>query len=153
MRHSFSLDTGTEAAYDNYKKYDWKSSMLQFPGMCANREKWRTADNRAHTLLLVILRGNYVVNNNLLNFIFLLRCWITLKPKKELKNFSIFCSQNDRTKLKIGKIYDRSSDKYVPMTERYFDPWLLLEFMFSDFLLNALCHQNILKHILEIQRA
>ena len=106
---------------------------------------WRTAENRAHTLLLVILRGNYVVNNNLLNFIFLLRCWITLKPKKELKNFSIFCSQNDRTKLKIGKIYDRSSDKYVPMTERYFDPWLLLEFMFSDFLLNALCHQNILK--------
>ena len=38
--------------------------------------------------------------------------------------FNLFFSQNDRTKLEIGKIYDQSSGKYVrscPMTERYFD--------------------------------
>ena len=27
LRHSSSLDAETEAAYDNYKGYNWKSSM------------------------------------------------------------------------------------------------------------------------------
>ena len=29
-RYSFSLDAETEAVYDNYKSYDWKSSILWF---------------------------------------------------------------------------------------------------------------------------
>ena len=28
----------TEVAYDNYESYDWKSNMLQFPGMTTNRK-------------------------------------------------------------------------------------------------------------------
>ena len=34
---SSSLDTETEAAYDNYKIYYWKSSMLWFPRMTTTR--------------------------------------------------------------------------------------------------------------------
>ena len=55
-RHSSSLDTETEATYDNYKSCHWKSSMLWFPGMTTNK-KWRPAKDRAHTLSLVILLG------------------------------------------------------------------------------------------------
>ena len=36
--HASSLDSETEAAYDNYKRYDWKSSILWFPGMTTNRQ-------------------------------------------------------------------------------------------------------------------
>ena len=36
--HSSSLDAETEAAYDNYKSYYWKSSILWFPGMAAKRK-------------------------------------------------------------------------------------------------------------------
>ena len=35
---SSSLDTETEAAYDNYKRYYWKSSILLFPGMTTGRK-------------------------------------------------------------------------------------------------------------------
>ena len=51
-RHSSSLDTETEAAYDNYKSYNWKSSMLWFRGI-TTYEKWKPAENRAHKLSLV----------------------------------------------------------------------------------------------------
>ena len=55
LHHSASLDTETEAAYmmTNYKSYNWKLSMLQFPEMTTIK-KWRPAKNRAHTLSRVI---------------------------------------------------------------------------------------------------
>ena len=37
-RHSSRVDTETEAGYDNYKSYDWKSNILWFPGMTTNRK-------------------------------------------------------------------------------------------------------------------
>ena len=54
--HSSSLDAETEAAYDNYKSYDWKLNILWFPGMTTNKKR-RPPENRAYLLLLVILRG------------------------------------------------------------------------------------------------
>ena len=55
-RHSPNLNTETEAAYENYKSYDEKSSILWFSGMITNK-RWWPAENRAHKLLLVILRS------------------------------------------------------------------------------------------------
>ena len=51
----FKLLNSTNAAYDNYKIYDRKSSILWFPGITTNK-KWQPAENRAHELF-VILHG------------------------------------------------------------------------------------------------
>ena len=51
--HLSSLDTETEAAYDNYKSYDWELSIFWFAGMTANK-KLQPVENRAYTLLAML---------------------------------------------------------------------------------------------------
>ena len=38
LYYSPSLDTETESGYGNYKSYYWKSNILWFSGMTANRK-------------------------------------------------------------------------------------------------------------------
>ena len=90
--------------------------ILWFPVMTANN------GNLARTELTRYCQLYSMVNKHLLRLLFLLNY---LEAQKESKEFSIFCSQDDQTKLEIGKIYDQSSGKYIwscPMTECYFDP-------------------------------
>ena len=43
------LDTETEAGYDKYKSYDWKSSILWFPEMSTTNRKNDNLPRKKHT--------------------------------------------------------------------------------------------------------
>ena len=43
----FKLLNSTETAYDNWKSYDWKSSILWFTEITTNKN-WEPAKNRAY---------------------------------------------------------------------------------------------------------
>ena len=62
--HLSSLDTETEAAYDNYKSYDWKLSMLWFLGMITHKKCKQSTE---------IIISYYVVKKHLLGLLFVLR--------------------------------------------------------------------------------
>ena len=53
--HSFILDKETEAAYDNYKSYDWKLSILWFPGITTNRKSSDSQEQSIHIIIAHIM--------------------------------------------------------------------------------------------------
>ena len=92
----------------------------------------------------------YVVNRHLLNSLFLLRSYITLKPKKELYNFRFFVHKMTGQSLKLGKFMaDHMANRFghVRLPSVISTPGILINFLDQSFGWTPLGNCFLIKNI------